>query len=217
MRSLRFLTLSLCLVLPAIVWAQGPRRSKFDAGVSPIQIELTTDTVTRIISALPEVTKAAAKHQSQFMSGLTGGAGTTGQPRLTPEETAALRAIFAKHGFAMEEFAMQVSALLATYLVLSPEAFEKQLPSEDKPEIRAILTDPAVPQEQKETIRKQIQFARANKDKIRSQLAQLASDENKAVVRPLLASVRKAFDTAQAEAKKAMGPSRPGPRRSKAN
>ncbi len=213
LRSARWLPFLACFLLPGLVWAQGPRRSGFDSGMPPFQIKLTKDSVTRLIAALPEVTRTASKHQSQFMSGLTGGAGPAGAPRLTAEEMDALRAIFAKHGFSMEEFAMQVSALLATYLILSPDAFDKQLPSEEKPEIRAILTDPNIPQEQKDTIRKQIQFARANKEQIRAQLQSLATAENKAVVKPMLAQVRKAFDAAQAAARESMRAKQPGPKR----
>lgn len=215
LRSFRPLPVLLCSCLPGLVWAQGPgpRRSKLDSAMPAIQIELTADSVTRIITALPEVTKAASKHQAQFMSGLTGGAGPAGVPPLTPEETEALRAIFTKHGFTMEEFALQVYTLLATYLILSPEAFEKQLPNENKPEIRAVLTDPNIPQEQKDNIRKQIQFAQANKDKIRAQLDQLATEENKAVVRPVLPAVRKAIEAAEAEARNPKKSPNPGPRR----
>jgi len=99
---------------------------------------------------------------------------------------------------------LRLSALLATYLILAPEAFERQLPSEDKPEIAAILNDPGVPQEQKDAMRKQIRFARQNRGKIRDQLAQLASDNNKKVVAPLLPKIRKAFEAAEAEAREAL-------------
>jgi hypothetical protein len=182
--------------------------------LAPMEVNLSRESVERMLKALPEIAKKASAHQAQFMGSLTGSAGPGG-PQLKPEEIDALRAIFEKHGFTMEEFALQVSALLATYLILSPEAFERHLPSEDKPEIRAILTDPNLPPAQKEAIRKQIAAARANKDKIRDQLKPLASAENQAVVKPLLGQVAKAFDQAEAEARKAMEQPKAGPRRAK--
>jgi len=206
--------LLLLLSVPSHGYAQGPRKSQFGS-MPPIEIKLTADSVARLLKALPEITKKTSAHQGQFMGNLTGGAGPGGAPQLTPQEVAELRAIFTRYGFSMEEFAMQVSALLATYLTLSPEALDRQLPNENKPEVRALLTDPSIPQEQKDAIRSQIRFAHANKAKIREQLSQLATPANQKVVKPFLPKVRKAFDLAEAEARKAMQQKKPGPRRAK--
>jgi hypothetical protein len=214
-RSLLAPTLTVCLLLPVTAGAQAPRGSAFDRGVPSLQIALTRDSVERILAALPEITSKTSAHQAQFMGNLTGGLGPGGAPQLTPEEINELRAIFTRHGFTMEEFAMQVSALLATYLILSPEAFEKQLPSEDKPEVQAILNDPSISAEKKKSVRSRIAFARENKDKIREQLAALASPENQKVVKPLLPKVKQAFEAAEEVARKAMQGNEAGPRRAK--
>ena len=198
------------LLAPAAASAQGPRKSAFDQGLPPLDIQLTRDGVRRILEALPEITAHAAAQQSQFMGGLTGAPGGA-PPQLDPAQAKKLQAIFAKHGFSMEEFALQVSALVATYLILSPDAFQRYLPSEDKPEIRAILTDPNIPAAQKDAVRQQIRAARANQGQIREQLEALASAKNKRVVEPMLAEVKKAFDQVEAIARKESVA--PGPRR----
>ncbi len=202
------------LLIAAPIHAQGPRESQF-GGMPPIEVRLTTDSVGRLLQAMPEVTKKASALQAQFMGNFAGGVGPQEAPQMTPAEIAELHAIFTRHGFTMEEFAMQASALLATYFTLSPEALDRQLPNENKPEVRALLTDPSIPKEQKDAIRAQIRFAHNNKDKIREQLAQLATPANQKVVKPLLPKVRKAFDLVQAEGRKAMQRKKSGPRRAK--
>lgn len=211
-RGVTIVALMLVTTLPTTLLAQGPRRTG-GPSLGAMEIKLTKDSVERMLAALPEITQQTSAHQAQFMGSLTGSAPAGGMPQLKPDDLKKLRAIFEKHGFTMEEFAMQVSALLATYLILSPEAFQRQLPNEEKPEVRAILTDPNIPQAQKDGIRKQIAFARENQEKIREQLRPLATPENQAVVKPLLPQVEKAFLQAEQEARKAMESSRTSPHR----
>src|SRR5690606_37998059 len=106
-------------------------------------------------------------------------------------------AMLAKEGLTMMDFAMQMATLVSTYLALSPEAFEEQIPSEHNPEMKKVLQDPNVPREQKDALREQIRYAQENKEELRSQLTQLATEENKRVVRPYLDRVKKVLDEAQ--------------------
>ena len=61
---------------------------------------------------------------------------------MSPEQLEALNTIYKKYGFTMEEFVMQISALMATYFILDPQAFERVLPSKDNVVIQAMLQIP---------------------------------------------------------------------------
>jgi len=185
-------------VLPASAVAQGFRGSK----LAPVQIELTRDSIERLLKALPEIGERTAGHQSQFLARLGGGGGGGAPPQMNAKEMKALNAVFTKHGFRMDEFVMQVSALLATFFVLDPDAFEARLPNEDKPEIKAIFQNPNIPQIQKDALRKQIAFAQANKDMLRKQWEQMTSIENKNVVKPMMKEIKAAFEKLESLSKK---------------
>ena len=86
---------------------------------------------------------------------------------------------------------MQVSVMMATYLTMVPKELDKQLPSEKSAHIKKILNDPKVTQKEKDKVRRQIQFAAKNKDKLRAQLAQLASPENQKILRPYIGKLAK--------------------------
>jgi len=187
--------------VPNLAVAQGIGGPRRGGGLPPIQIKLTKDSVQRLLVAIPEITKHTSKQQAKMFQSM---GNPMAMPELPPEEIQKLHTIFVKHGFTIEEFAMQVSALVATYLALSPDALDKQLPSKDKPEIQAILTNPKIPEAQKDALRAQIAFAQQNKGKIRKQLTALASEHNKKVVRPMLSRVQTVFEQAAKEARKAM-------------
>jgi hypothetical protein len=129
--------------------------------------------------------------------------GAAGMGKLPVEDLQRVEELLKKHGYTFPVFLMQLTALVSTYLALQPEEFDKQLPSEDSPEIKKVLDDPKVAKEKKDELRKQIREAHANKELIRKQVTAFATEENKAVVRPLLSKVRNALESAEREAKKA--------------
>jgi hypothetical protein len=81
----RALVLTACLCAPGLAFGQmgGPSM------MPQMQIRLTTDTVQRILKALPELTQATSEHQSQFMGSLTGGG--SGPPQMSEDEINKLR------------------------------------------------------------------------------------------------------------------------------
>ena len=205
--AVSFVCLCVCVATQAAAQGRG-----MPPGMPPAEVKLTKDAVKRLLKALPEVTREASARQAQQLGGASPGARP---PQISPQEMQKMQAIFKKHGFTMEDFAMQVSALVATYLALNPEAFDKQLPNENKPEIKALLSSPDIPKEQKDAIRQQIAYAQQNKEAIRAQMTSLASDANKKVVKPFLAQVKKVFEAAEEEARKAATAPMTGPRKKK--
>ena len=117
----------------------GPQHSAPGTLTPPPVTQLTRESVRRLIKVLPAIAKESAQYQSRFM-GSFGPAGTV--PNMSNDELERLNKVFQKHGFEFEEFVMQVSALMATYIVVDPVAFDNLLPREDSPEIKRILEDP---------------------------------------------------------------------------
>ncbi|MFC1609982.1 hypothetical protein ACFL6C_03420 [Myxococcota bacterium] len=190
------LLLGALVVSPA--FAQGPRRPA--PGFAPQPPKLTTGDVERLIKVIPELAKESGNLRSDPSKAMSPGA--MGQ-QLPVEDLQRIEKLLQKHGYAFPEFLAQLTALVSTYLALDPGAFEKQLPTEDTPEIRKVLDDPKVSEEQKGKLRQEIAQTHANKELIRKQITALATEENKRVVRPLLAKVKRALETAEREAKKA--------------
>jgi hypothetical protein len=166
-------------------------------------VTLTRADVENLLELMPLVGKESARMSGSPMA-------PPGQ--MSPaqqQEMHKIEALLGKKGMSLVEFATKVGALVATYMVLDPQAFEEQMPREDSPEVARVLSDPSVPEEQKTAIRAQIKMAQENKEAIRAQMTSMASEENKKVVRPFLAKVKATLAAVRAEARKAMA----GPRR----
>ncbi len=202
------------LLATAGAHAQSPRRppppgmGTWSApGFAPKAPTLTRADVEKLIVVIPELARESGK-----LKGIGSGMGPMGplgggglQQQVPIEDIERVEKLLNKHGLTFPEFFMQLTTLLSTYLALKPDEFEKQLPNEETPEIKAILDDPKVLEKQKQAIRQQLQATQANKEVIRTQLMQLATNENKKVVRPLLAQVERALKMAEEESRKARG------------
>ena len=116
---------------------------------------------------------------------------------VTEEQLEALNTIYKKYGFTMEEFVMQLSALMATYFILDPQAFERVLPSKDNVVIQAMLQDPKTTAKERERVLAQIEYVQKNKHLFRAQFESTTNEANKKVVRGMLGAVRKAFLAAE--------------------
>ncbi len=182
--------------IPAL--AQGPRRSA--PGFAPKIPTLTKSDVDRLLRVLPVLAKETGRLSSDPTTSMAPG----NSPQQMPvEDLKIIEELLRKHGYAFDTFLVHLSTVVSTYMALSPEAFDKQLPTEQTPGISEMLADPKTPQEQKDAMRKQIAEAHANKELLRQQLTSMVSSENKKVVQPMLAEVKKALDSAETEAKKA--------------
>ena len=182
MRSTALSLLALTLLVPAISSAQGTLPS--------MEVKLTKDSVNRLLVAIPEVAAAASGGQANMLA--LGGNSSMGE-----EDLGKIQKIVKKHGFALEDFAVQVTALLHTYFTLSPKAFEEFLPSESKPAVKKILDDPKVSQADKDSLKASIAAARENKDEMRKAFAALATADNKKVVKPVMSRVHAALSKAE--------------------
>ncbi len=187
-----------CVTLGTDAFAQGPRRS---GGFAPQAPTLTKADVERLVKILPELAKQAGDLKSDPAAAMRPGG--AGMGKLPVEDLQRVEETLKKHGYTFPEFLMQLTALVSTYLALQPEEFDKQLPTEDSPEIKKVLDDPKVAKDKKEELRKQISEAHNNKELIRKQVTAFATEENKRVVRPLLARIRGALESAEREARKA--------------
>jgi hypothetical protein len=155
--------------------------------------------VERLIKVMPELAKESGQLTSDPSKTMRPGMG--GQ--LPIDDLHKVEGMLKKHGYTFTEFLTQLTALVSTYLALEPEAFDKQLPSEKSPEVQRILNNPDVPQKDKDELKKQIAEAHKNKELIRTQVTAFATEDNKRVVRPLLARVRRALQQAEMAAIKA--------------
>ena len=176
--------------LSALLLFVAPGHAASPQTLGPIKVELTEVKVGRMLELFPKLINQAAAYQGQFFGGLTG-MGANPPKRMSEQELERLNDLIEKHGFRMQEFSMMSSALMSTYFVLRPAAFERWLPSEEQPQIRAILDDSAVSEKRKEELRKQIAIAQKNKGMLLAQLGQLATEGNKKAVKPHLAKVER--------------------------
>ena len=174
------------------MFAKGPGTG-FGKPAAVAPLTLKKERVERLLKMIPELARATAQYQGQFLSSLAapGGAGTL--PEISNPEMERLQKIYVKHGFTLEEFIMELSVLVATYFALDKEAFAAMLPSEDKPEIKAMLNNPQVSAAQKEQMRAQIKQARLNQGELRKYLEAQTTPANMAVLKPMLPSIRGVF------------------------
>ena len=163
--------------------------------LTPPVTELSTASVKRLIKVIPEVAKETVGQQYQFMGNMA--STSSGQPQMSPEQLEALNTIYKKYGFTMEEFVMQISALMATYFILDPQAFERVLPSKDNVVIQAMLKDPKTTAKERERVLAQIEYVQKNKHLFRAQFESTTNEANKKVVKGMLPAVRKAFKAAE--------------------
>ncbi len=189
----RLSTAALLLLLVAMPQAASAQGMSPVPQPAPKPVTLTKQDVERLLVVLPQVAKEGAKFNRKN--------GGEADPRALRDsaEMQHIEGILKQHGLTMMDFAMQTAALVSTYLALSPEAFEAQLPHESDPEVQRILKDPNVSNEHKEAVRQQVKMAQENKELLRAQLTQLASEENKQVVRPVLERVKTVLDQVQKE------------------
>lgn len=174
-------------------FAQGFGGGGFGQPAAAAPLTLKKERIERLLKMIPELARATAQYQGQFLSSLAapGGAGTL--PQISNPEMERLQKIYAKHGFTLEEFIMELSVLVATYFALDKEAFAAMLPSEDKPEIKAMLSNPEITPAQKEQIRAQIKQARLKQGELRKYLEAQTTPANMAVLKPMLPKVRGVF------------------------
>ena len=161
--------------------------------LKPAIVQLSEQSINRLIKVIPELAKNTSSQQLQLMSSMAGPA----QATMSDSELEALNAIYSKHGFTLEEFAMQISALMATYFVVEPKAFETMMPSPHNPLVQLNLEDPSVSTQQKEALRKQIAYVAQNKALFLEQFRATTDQHNQKLVRKMLPRIQKALDRAQ--------------------
>ncbi len=203
--------LVLALTLPLPATAQGPRAA---TPAMPTPPTLTAEQIDRLVRAIPELARESGAIQGPG-GGLAPAAAAT--PEATAENLERIDKVLKKHGFTFPDFVMQLNAMIAAYLVLSPADFDRQLPNEQTPAIQQILSDPTVPDDKKAELRRELAELQKNKDLIRRQLTSFASEENKKLVKPQLEKIRAALAAAEKESEKARarGAAAPGPRKEK--
>jgi hypothetical protein len=182
-------SVALAQVAPLAPQLPGP-------GGMPPKVTLTKDSVERLLKAIPEVTQEGAAQHQKMMKSMESGA--PAQPN--PEDMKRMQALFSKHGFSMEDFAVQMSTLIATYMTLDPAALDTQIPNESSPEVKQALADPTLTAEQKTMIKERLAEAQKGKEGLRAQFAQIATDDNKAAVKPYMAQIKKVLAAAESEA-----------------
>ena len=189
-------------IVAATAFAQGSPRKPSASGFATKAPKLTKADVEKLIKVIPELARESGKLKSnpaQSMNPMGGG----GMQNLPIEDLQRIESLLKKHNYTFPDFLMQMTTLVLTYVALKPEEFEKQLPSEDNPEIRKILDDPKVSASEKEAVRKQIKEVHTNKEILRKKLTAMITEEHKRVVKPMLSRVQRALETAEAEARKA--------------
>ena len=184
-----FISLALVVQLSALAHAAN---SAF-GDLKPAITQLSSDSITRLLAVIPELAEKTSSQQLQLMGSVAGPAPTS----MSDADLEVLNAVYSKHGFTLEEFAMQISALMATYFVVNPNAFESMMPSETNPLVKLTLEDPAVPASQKEALRKQIDYIKQNKALFMEQFASTTDSANRKLVKSMLPRIQKALNRAQ--------------------
>jgi hypothetical protein len=185
-------SLSLAQVAPMSPGMPGPG----PAGGPMTKVTLTTQTVERLLKAIPDVSKESTIQHEKMMKAMESG----GDARPAPEDMKRMESLFTRHGFAPEDFAVQMSTLIATYMMLDPAALDAQIPNESTPQVKQALADPTLTPEQRQMIKDQLAQAQQSKEVLRGQFAQIATDENKKAVKPYMAQIKKVLADAQADA-----------------
>lgn len=219
----RTLAIFVCLTLTyAPGLAQGPRRAPPPgppAGMGPGAPVLTRQDVEKLVVVIPELARESGNMSANPPVNAMGAIGQANAGNVPIEDIERVEKLLLKYGYTFPDFFVKLSVLLSTYMALKPEEFDKQLPTEETPAIKRILEDPEVTAEQKKAIREQLAITQENKEALRAQFLQHATDENKKVVKPLLAKVEQALKVAEKlslEAReKAMTREKRGPRKAR--
>ena len=161
--------------------------------LKPAITRLSKQSINRLIAVIPELAEKTSTQQLQLMGPVAGSAPSS----ISDSELEVLNAVYSKHGFTLEEFAMQISALMATYFVVNPAAFESIMPSETNPLVKRRLEDPAVPATQKEALRKQIDYIKENKALFMKQFESTTDNANRKLVKSMLPKIKAALSRAQ--------------------
>lgn len=189
------------VVLSLVVVSSGGLASAepagFGAPLKPEPVLLKKERVGSLLKMIPELARATAQYQGTFLSQLGSSADPASLPSIPEAEMKRLEKIYAKHGFTLEGFIGELSVMVATYFALDKDAFAAMLPSEEKPEIKAMLADPKLSPEHKAQIRARIKHARENQDQLRQHLTSQTNEANMAVLKPLLPQVRAVFKEVQ--------------------
>lgn len=168
----------------------------------PSSIELSKAKLQKLLQALPEVAEVGARYSGQFMNNL---GNPSPQMREPPKkDIKKMQDILAKHGFNLMQFATYMSTLIATYVSISPQAFDAMIPSLDDPQVEKVLENPSVSAKRKKQLKQQVQAAQKNKSTIRDQLRQLATDQNKKVVRSMLPKVKRVLERVRKQSRGTM-------------
>ncbi|MEE2959383.1 MAG: hypothetical protein VYA34_01470 [Myxococcota bacterium] len=171
----------------------------FGEALTPPVTALKRESVEKLLILIPKLAEATAGKHHQLMGNFAGG---TPDQSMSHDEMERLNRIYVQHGFSMEEFVMQISALMATYFVLEPTAFESMLLSPEHSEIKLKLADPNFPASEKRALLKQIEYVQKNKHLFLEQFEKSTNAANKKLVKSLLPKIRAAFEKAQKSAKK---------------
>jgi hypothetical protein len=163
--------------------AQGPAMGPGMA--PPPQVELSKEKVKRLLSVLPKIAQESAAMQKASNEMLLK------DPTQAKAQMEKVKALFQKHGYSFEDFSAEMSALMATYWVLNPKAYEKELSAANNPEYQKIMNDPNIPQEQKKMMQTQFKMLQENQGAFLKQLGSMVSEGNRRAVKPFMADIEK--------------------------
>jgi hypothetical protein len=195
MTMLRAIAVQLFISVTLLVQLSAPAHATNSGfgDLTPAITRLSQSSIARLIAVIPELAEKTSSQQLQLMSAMAGPAQST----MSESELEALNAIYSKHGFTLEEFAMQISALMATYFVVDPTAFERMMPSEKNPLVKLMLEDPSQSAVQKQALRKQIDYVAQNKALFMEQFRSTTDGQNQKLVKTMLPKIRAALNRAQ--------------------
>ena len=151
----------------------------------PPQVELSKEKVKRLLNVLPKIAKESAAMQKASQEALLK------DPTQAKAEMEKVKALFQKHGYSFEAFSAEMSALMATYWVLNPKAYEKELSAKNNPEYQKIMRDPNIPEEQKKMMRSQFKMLKENQGTFLKQLGSMVSEGNRRAVKPFMADIER--------------------------
>ena len=149
----------------------------------PPQVELTKEKIKRLLGVLPKIAKESAAMQKASNELLLR------DPTLAQAQMEKVKGLFAKYGYSFEGFSAEMSALMATYWVLNPKAYENELSPENNPEYQRLMSDPNIPAEQKQMMAAQFKMLQENKGAFLEQLGAMVSESNRRAVKPFLKDI----------------------------
>ncbi|MEC9466648.1 MAG: hypothetical protein VX834_12730, partial [Myxococcota bacterium] len=108
----RAIALQLFISLALLVQLSAPALAANSAfgDLQPAITRLSKQSINRLIAVIPELAEKTSTQQLQLMSPMAG----PDQSSISEAELEILNAVYSRHGFTLEEFAMQISALMAT-------------------------------------------------------------------------------------------------------